>query len=157
MLKAISASVCLLGSLALAGCFNDTAIKANQQQLEQQQAELDQLKHQVATLQNSRPAYNYPSLPPGSCDQNIMREATRKGGERFAAGDFGSALSYYQDALTACPNNAQANLNLARTYEAVGDRAQAVAHYRMAANASGTDSDAEAVRNARDALTRLGG
>jgi len=86
-----------------------------------------------------------------------MREATRKGGERFAASDFSAALGYYQDALTACPNNAQANVNLARVYEAVGDRAQAVAHYRTAANASGADADAEAARDARVALSRLGG
>ncbi|MBV8452542.1 MAG: tetratricopeptide repeat protein, partial [Deltaproteobacteria bacterium] len=114
-----------------------------------------QLKQEVATLQTQRPAYNYPSLPPGSCDTSIMHEATRKGGERFAASDFSAALNYYQDALTACPNNAQANVNLARAYEAVGDRAQAVAHYRSAAKASG--ADAEAARAAHAALSRLGG
>jgi tetratricopeptide (TPR) repeat protein len=86
-----------------------------------------------------------------------MREATRKGGERFAASDFSGALSYYQDALTACPNSAQANLNLARAYEAVGDRSEAVAHYQNAAKASGADADAEAVHDARAALSRLGG
>jgi len=86
-----------------------------------------------------------------------MREATRKGGALFAASDFSGALSYYQDALTACPNNARANLNLARTYEAIGDRAEAVAHYRLAANAGGTEIDPEAVRDARSALNRLGG
>ena len=96
-------------------------------------------------------------MPPGSCDANIMREATRKGGERFAASDFSGALGYYQDALTACPHSAQANLNLARAYEAIGDRAQAISHYRTAANASGSNTDAEAVRQARAALTRLGG
>jgi tetratricopeptide (TPR) repeat protein len=157
MLKVIPPLVYLVAVSLLAGCFNDAAIKANQQQLEQQQTELDQLKQQVAALQTPHPSYNYPSSAPASCDSNIMREATRKGGERFAAGDFGGALSYYQDALTACPNNAQANLNLARAYEAVGDRAQAVSHYRSAANASGLDADAEAVHEARAALTRLGG
>jgi Tfp pilus assembly protein PilF len=86
-----------------------------------------------------------------------MREATRKGGASFAAGDLSSALSYYQDALTACPQSAQANLNLARTYEAVGDRAQAVQHYRDAANANGTGADAQAAHDARAALSRLGG
>jgi Tfp pilus assembly protein PilF len=86
-----------------------------------------------------------------------MREATRKGGERFAASDFSGALGYYQDALTACPKSAQAMVNLARAYEAVGDRAEAVAHYKTAANASGSGTDAAAVRDARAALTRLGG
>lgn len=86
-----------------------------------------------------------------------MREATRKGGERFAASDFSGALSYYQDALTACPSNAQANVNLARAYEAVGDRAEAVAHYKIAAKARGADANTEAVHDARAALSRLGG
>ena len=157
MLKVILASVYIVAASLLAGCFNDALMKANQQQLERQQSELNQLKAEVATLQTQRPAYNYPSLPSGSCDMSIMREATRKGGERFATSDFSGALNYYQDALTACPNSAQANVNLARTYEAVGDRAQAVAHYRAAANASGANADAQAARDARAALSRLGG
>jgi tetratricopeptide (TPR) repeat protein len=156
MLRVILAWVYLLSVLIIAGCFNDSLVKANQQRLEQQQTELDQLKQEVAALQAPRPN-NYASPSPGSCDLNIMREATRKGGERFAASDFAGALSYYQDALTACPNNAQANVNLARTYEAVGDRAQALTHYRTAANASGADANTEAVREAHTALSRLGG
>jgi tetratricopeptide (TPR) repeat protein len=157
MLRHILAVFYFLNGLLIAGCFNDSLLKANQQQLQQQQTELEQLKQDVASLQTSHPAYNPTPSPPGSCDQNIMHEATRKGGERFAANDFSSALSYYQDALTACPDNAQANLNLARTYEAVGDRALAVAHYRAAAKASGSNADAEAVSQARAALSRLGG
>jgi tetratricopeptide (TPR) repeat protein len=151
------ALVYMVAASLLAGCFNDPLLKANQQQLEEQQTQLNQLKQEVAALQTQRPPYNNPSATPGSCDPNIMHEATQKGGERFAASDFSAALSYYQDALTACPTNAQANVNLARAYEAVGDRAQAVAHYRLAANASGSDADADAVRDARAALTRLGG
>ncbi|SRR5579883_680990 len=137
--------------LLLIGCI-DTLAKANQRQLERQQAELDQLKEQVARLQNQRPTYSY-SLPP-ACDLKILQEATRKGGERFAAGEFDAALGYYQDALTACPGNAQANLNMARTYEALGDRARALEHYRRAADAS--DADADSLREARSAINRLG-
>lgn len=139
------------------GCLNEGLMKANQQQLEKQQAELNQLKQEVATLQSQPPSSSYPSPPPGLCDLNIMREATRKGEQRFGAGDFSGALGYYQDALTACPKSAQANLNLARAYEALGDRGQALSHYRAAANASGSDADAKAVSDARAALTRLGG
>jgi tetratricopeptide (TPR) repeat protein len=157
MLELITPLVYLIAASLLAGCFNDALLQANQQQLENQQTELDQLKQQVASLQTPHPAFNYASLAPGSCDAKIMREATLKGGERFAADDFSAALGYYQDALTACPKSAQANLNLARAYEAVGDRAQALSHYRIAANAGGSDADAEAVRQARAALTRLGG
>jgi tetratricopeptide (TPR) repeat protein len=140
----------------LAGCLNDALMRENQQQLEKQNAELDQLKQQVAALQTQPPAYSNPPPSPGSCDLNIMRKATRNGGQRFVAGDFSGALGYYQDALTACPKSAQANLNLARSYEAVGDRAQALSYYRAAAN-SGNDADAKAVSDARAALTRLGG
>jgi tetratricopeptide (TPR) repeat protein len=157
MVKVVPPLVYILCAFLLAGCFNDALFKANQQQLERQQAELNQLKQQVATLQTQRPANNYPSVPPGSCDEDIMREATRKGGERFAASDFSGALGYYQDALTACPNSARANVNLARAYEAIGDRAEALAHYRIAAKANGSEADDEAARDARAALSRLGG
>lgn len=157
MIKVIPALVYIVGALFLAGCFNNALLKANQQQLDRQQAELNQLKQEVATLQTQRPAYNYPSMPPGACNEKIMREATRKGGERFAASDFSGALGYYQDALTACPNSARANVNLARTYEAIGDRAEAVTHYRIAAKENGSKVDDEAARDARAALSRLGG
>ncbi len=157
MIKIVPALVYIAVALLPAGCSNDALLKANQQQLERQQAELNQLKQEVATLQIQHPVYNYPSVPPGSCDMNIMREATRKGGERFAASDFSGALGYYQDALTACPGSARANLNLARAYEAIGDRAEAVTHYRIAAKANGSQADIEAARDARTALSRLGG
>jgi tetratricopeptide (TPR) repeat protein len=157
MLSVIEAVVYIGLMLLLAGCFSDPLVKSNQQQLQRQQAELEQLRAEMARLEAQGPTDKYPTQPPGSCDSNIMGDATRKGGERFAVGDFASALSYYQDALTACPQNAQANLNLARTYEALGDRAQAVAHYRTAANASGSDANGEAVHDARAALARLGG
>ncbi|MFZ0889146.1 MAG: hypothetical protein WA005_11885, partial [Candidatus Binataceae bacterium] len=64
------------------------------------------------------------------------------------------ALGYYQDALTACPDSAQAELNLARTYEAMGQREDAIAHYRNAEKGGGESGDA-AARQARDALSRL--
>jgi tetratricopeptide (TPR) repeat protein len=153
MLNAIGAIVFMLAIALIGGC-NESAIKANQQQLESQQAELDQLKQQISVLQSQPSSNSSQPLPKGACDDQVMREATRKGGERFAASDFGRALGYYQDALTACPANAQAQLNVARTYEAIGDRGQALEHYRDAAT-SGSDSDA--VREAREALTRLGG
>ena len=157
MLKLVPVLVYIIAAVFLVGCPNDALLKANQEQLEAQQSELNQLKQEMETVQNQHHTYNYPSSPPGSCDTNIMREATRKGGASFAAGDLSGALSYYQDALTACPQSAQANLNLARTYEAVGDRAQAVQHYRDAANANGTGADVQAAHDARAALSRLGG
>lgn len=141
----------------LAGCFDDAGIETNQRLLQQQQAELDQLKEQVAALKIQRPAYSTVAPPVGGCDTAIMREATRKGGERFAAGDFVHAIGYYQDAVAACPKSAQTQLDLARSYEAIGDHTSAIEHYRLAAEASGAKADADAARQARQALTRLGG
>jgi len=140
---------------ALGGCLQG-AIDANRRQLEDQQAQLDQLKRQVAALQSQRASYSTAPLPPGACDTAVMKEATRKGGERMAAGDATKALGYYQDAVTACPASAQAQLNLANTYESIGDRALAVQHYRLAAGAKQTDADTGAVQKAKDALGRLG-
>ncbi len=143
----------LVLGLLIAGCMSDQ-IKANQEQLVQQQAQLDQLKQQIIALQNQRPAYSTTPPPPGSCDEAVMHEAARKGGDRFAANDFGHALGYYQDAVTACPKNARAQLNLGRTYEAMGDRTRAIEHYELAAAASASDTDADTAAQARDALSR---
>ncbi|HLW69278.1 MAG TPA: tetratricopeptide repeat protein [Candidatus Binataceae bacterium] len=144
----------VLAAVMLAGCLGDQ-IKANQTLLEQQQVQLDQLKQQVVSLQTQRAtdSSTYPAA--GACDEAVMREAARKGGERFAAGDFAHALPYYQDAVTSCPKNSSAQLNLARTFEANGDRPEALVHYRLAAEATGSDADSTAVRQAREALGRL--
>lgn len=146
--------VALIFTGVLSGCLQG-AIEANQKQLQQQQAELDQLKQEVSALQTRQPqSYSTTAPPPGSCDKAVMEVATRKGGERFAASDFTRALGYYQDAVTACPTNPQAQLNVARTFEAIGDRNQALAHYKLASAATG---DADAARQAREAIARLGG
>jgi len=137
----------------IAGC-GGAAIKANQEQLAQQQTQLDQLKQEVAALQaqnGSQPPGA--ATPPGGCDDAVMHEASRKGGERFAASDFAHALAYYRDAVSACPTNARAQVNLARTYESLGDSTQARTHYELAVNSSG--SDASAAQEARAALARL--
>ncbi len=140
----------------LAGCLG-AEIEANRRQLQAQQAELDKLKEEVATLgrqqqqqQNSGPA------PAGSCDAAVMREATRKGGQRFAAGEFTRAVGYYQDALTACPGNAEGELNLARAYEALGERTAALDHYSRASAAAAGAADPRVGQQAREALSRLG-
>ena len=139
----------------LAGCLQ-SAIDANQRQLQDQQAQLDQLKQQVSALQNQRASYSTAAPPPGACDTPVRAAATRKGGERMAAGDASRALGYYQDAVTACPTSAAAQLNLANTYESIGDRAEAVQHYRIAAGATGPGADAGATQKAREALSRMG-
>src|SRR3954452_15277763 len=140
MRKLMIALPCVLITSLASGCMHDNLIKANQQRLDSQQAELEQLRQEVAALQGQH-SYTSSALPSGSCDEGIMREATRKGGERFAAGDFSSALNYYDDAVSACPASAQANLNVARAYEALGDRTNALAHYRTAASGKGSQAD----------------
>lgn len=141
----------------LSGCLQG-AIDANKQQLQDQQSQLDQLKQQVSALQNQHASASYStSAPaPGGCDSAVMAAATRKGGERMAAGDASHALGYYQDAVTACPTSAEAQLNLANTYETIGDRVEAMQHYRLAAGAGGAGADAGASQKARQALSRMG-
>jgi tetratricopeptide (TPR) repeat protein len=152
-----SAGLAIMMALGAAGCLSD-AIKQNQQQLDQQKAELDQLKQQVADLKAAQqPSYPTTAPPPGSCDKAVMQVATRHGGERFAAGEFTKALGYYQDAVTACPISAQAQLNVARAYEALGDRDQAMNYYKRTIQAAPSDHDAEAnvAVQAQQALARL--
>ena len=139
----------------ITGCLKD-AIEANQQQLKDQQAQLDQLKQEVSTLQSQRTPYSTAVPQPGACDAAVMAAATHKGGERMAAGDASKALGYYQDAVTACPTSAEAQLNLANTYEAMGDHVEAARHYRIAADTTGPGADAGAIQKAREALGRMG-
>ena len=144
-------------AMGAAGCLSD-AIKQNQQQLDQQRAELDQLKQQVADLKAAQqPSYPTTAPPPGSCDKAVMQVATRHGGERFAAAEFTKALGYYQDAVTACPTSAQALLNVARACEALGDRDHAMDYYKRAIQAAPADHDANpaVAEQASQALARL--
>ena len=54
--------------------------------------------------------------------------------DKFAAGDFNKALGYYQDALMACPHDDQAEVNVARSYEALGNKVAAINMYRRVAD-----------------------
>jgi tetratricopeptide (TPR) repeat protein len=151
----VSAGVAI--ALGAAGCMSD-AIKQNQQQLDQQKAELNQLKQQIAELKAAQqPSYPTAAPAPGSCDKGVTQAATKRGGDRFAAGDFSKALGYYQDAVTACPTSAQVQLNVARAYEALGNRDQAMDYYRRAINAAPSDHDAgpAVAEQAQQALSRL--
>ncbi len=140
-------------TLVTAGC-EQAAIQANEQQLQAQQQQLDQLRKQIEALKAQQ---SYPSAPPpgtpGTCDYNVMHTATRRGGEAFSSGNMKRALGYYQDALTACPGNTRALLNVARTNEALGNREQAITYYRQAA--ASTTGDPRDVESARAALSRL--
>jgi tetratricopeptide (TPR) repeat protein len=137
---------------SLAGCMS-AQIEENTRQLTQQKAELEKLQNEIAAL-NAAASASAPA-PAGSCDPDVSRIATRRGGERFAASDFGRALGYYDDALAACPGSARAELNVARAYEALGQRADAIKHYQQAAKGGGDGGD-EAAQDAHAALSRLG-
>jgi tetratricopeptide (TPR) repeat protein len=152
--RSLGLAIVLCGlALASAAC-QSAALQANQAQVQQQQEQIEQMQKQIAELK-AQQNYSLPPPPPGSCDKEVMARATQQGGEKYASGDFSEALGYYQDALTACPENARAELNVGRTYEALNDRSQATAHYRQAAS-SGDPSETAAETEARTAIARLG-
>ncbi len=143
-----------LVALMAASC-QSAALQANQTQVEQQQQQIEQMQKEIAALK-AQQSYQTPQPPPGSCDRDVMARATRQGGEKYASGDFPKALGYYQDALTACPGDARAELNVGRAYEALNDRDQALAYYQRAAS-SGDPTEKDAETEAHTALDRLGG
>jgi tetratricopeptide (TPR) repeat protein len=125
-------------------------VQQQQEQLEHQQQELEAL--QANQNQGYSPGVATPAH--GGCDKQVETVASQHGGEKFAAGDFNKALGYYQDALLACPNDDRAEVNIARTYEALGNNASAINYYRRAADTnSATVSDAQ--EEAKAALLRL--
>jgi tetratricopeptide (TPR) repeat protein len=146
-----------LGALALiaVACGDQNAetqklVQQQQDQLERQQQELEALQ----ANQNQGYTPGAATSSPGGCDKGVEMAASQHGGELFSAGNFSKALGYYQDALVACPNDDRAEVNVARTYEALGNNVQAVKYYRKAADHTGpTVSDAS--EEARAALERL--
>jgi tetratricopeptide (TPR) repeat protein len=139
-------------ALSAAGCL-ESEIQENSRQLEAQRAEIERLEHDVAMLRQQQAA-NAPVSPPPTCDREVARKATDLGTQKFAAKEFDRSLGYYRDALSACSDDGLAEFNVARAYEALGDRRQALTHYERAI-APGSSSDAETVRRAKAALFRL--
>jgi len=141
-------------ALTMVAC-QSAALQANQAQVEQQQKQIEQMQQQIEEIKAQNGSRT--SAPPsGSCDHAVMAQATRQGGDKFAAGDFSGALGYYQDALAACPGNARAELNLGRAYEALNDKGQAMSHYQGAASSS-DPAESAAETEAHNAIDRLGG
>ena len=144
------ATFAIIGS----GCGSDQ-IAATNELVKQQQTQIEQLQQEIDVLKSNQPPYT-PGVASrsGGCDRGVEATATKRGGERFAAGDFNKALLYYNDAVTACPTDDRAEVNVARTYEALGNNAAAIKHYRKAAESNGpTVSDAS--DQAKAALNRL--
>ncbi|MGH7948251.1 MAG: hypothetical protein ACREQF_03390 [Candidatus Binataceae bacterium] len=142
-------------ALCVAGCMS-REIEESRRQIEAQQALIEKQGRDIQQLQTLQAAtQRTPVAALGTCDPSVRDLATRKGGERFAANDFQQALGFYEDALVACPNSARAELNVARTYQAIGNRSLAIDHYQHAARATDS-SDPDASAQARAALVRLG-
>ena len=141
-----------------AAACEQAAIEDNRRQVQQQQQMIEETQKELADIQTQQQKTYGP--PPavkkstGSCDKKVMDTATRRGGDAFAEGHLEKALGYYKDALTACPDSAKSDMNVARTYEALGDREAAIRYYRKAANSGGSDPDS--VQEGRVALSRLG-
>lgn len=148
--------VLLCAALAVAtGACESAALKANQDQVAQNQQQIEQMQKEIAELK-AQDANRTPQPLPASCDRDVLARATRQGGDNYASGDFSKALGYYQDALTACPGNARAELNVGRAYEALNDRQQALNYYQQAAS-SGDPTEIAAEKEAHTAVDRLGG
>jgi Tfp pilus assembly protein PilF len=146
-----------LGIFALvgSGCAGDQ-IEATNELVKQQQTQIEQQQQEIDALKTNQASAYTPGVasPSGGCDRGVEATATQRGGERFAASDFNKALLYYNDALTACPADDRAEVNVARTYEALGNKVAAIKHYRKAAESNGpTVSDAS--DQAKAALVRL--
>ncbi len=149
----------VLGIFALigAGCQGDQ-IEATKRLVEQQQSQLERQQQEIEALKaNQNQAYTpagAASSPAGGCDKGVETAASQRGGDRFAVGDFSKALEYYQDALSACSTDARAEVNVARTYEALGNKVAAINHYRKAAD-SNSPTVSDASEEARAALERM--
>lgn len=137
---------------ALAGCLQEQ-MEANQRQLDQQKAQLERIEKEITDVRDAQTYASSPP-PPGSCDAEVARRATVRGGQSFAIDDFTHALGYYQDAVAACSTSAEAELNVARAYEALNRRDQAIEHYRRATQLVRPD-EVKAAEQARAALSRL--
>ncbi|MHB8384678.1 MAG: tetratricopeptide repeat protein [Candidatus Binataceae bacterium] len=156
------AATTLFFAAALSACESAT-LKANEQEVQQQQAQIEQNQLEIQKLMTQqqgsggggRSGSSSVAAAGNGCDKSVMAAATRHGGQKLAAGDFTHALGYYQDALSACPNNPRAEVNVARAYEAAGNPSSAIEHYRIAAHSTDpAESTSEEV--ARNALVRLG-
>jgi len=154
---------CLSIAAILTSC-QGAAIEANQRQVQANQQQIEDMQREIARLkaEGAAPSPTAPPIPSSSsisgtssnsgCDRAVTEKANRKAGDAFAAGDLKKALAYYNDALTACPGDPRAEMNVARTNESLGNRDTAIEHYRAVAKSS----DSGAASDARTALSRMG-
>jgi tetratricopeptide (TPR) repeat protein len=141
-------------SAAAVGCAG-AQLQEMQRQVEVQKAQIDSQAREIAEMNAHQQSVTTTMPPPGACDEAVMHKALAHGDDQYAAGQYTNALGYYQDAGTACPGNAQAELSLGRTYEKLGDRQQAAQHYQLAHDAAGANTTLAG--QARKGIARVGG
>lgn len=137
-----------------AGCAS-SQLNEMRQQVEQQKAQIERQQRELEEMraQQQQQTINTTLPPPGSCDDAVMRKALAHGDDQYAAGNYEVALGYYQDAAKACPHSAQPELSLARVYETMGKRREAMDHYQRALNAA--EANSAAADQARQGVSRL--
>src|ERR1700688_1319394 len=89
------------------GCMGDQ-IDATNKLVQQQQEQLEHQQQELEALQSNQNQGYTPGVatsPRGGCDKDVETVASKRGGDKFAAGEFNKALGYYQDALMACPTD----------------------------------------------------
>jgi tetratricopeptide (TPR) repeat protein len=150
------AVVAVIAVFNATGCADSAIAEANAAQLQQEQKQIDDLQHQLDALKQQQAKFYgmSSSIAPGGCDQGVTHDATQRGEAKLATHDFEAALGYFEDAQTACPNSPEAELNLARAYEAMGEQDQAVPHYQRAISLAGS-SNPFITKQAEKALTHI--
>ncbi len=153
--RGVFLAAALGGAAAALGCADNLA-EINSNQLQSQQKQIDDLQHQIDSLKQQQNKFYALSsqMAPGGCDHGVMHDATQRGNDKLAARDYEAAIDYFEDAASACPNDAGAEFNLARAYEAEGERDQASAHYKRAERL-GVGPQAGVGEQARAALSRI--
>src|SRR5579885_2816922 len=143
--QGVVVAAAMVATAAAPGCVADNMAEVNSTLLQQQQRQIDDLQHQIDSLKQQQSKFYALSsqVAPGGCDHGVMHDATQHGDQKLAARDYEAAIDYYEDAASACPNDASAEYNLARAYEAEGERDQASAHYRRAANLGKSSADGD--------------
>src|SRR5713101_5883755 len=113
-------------AIAGSGCGGDQNA-ATEELVKQQQTQIEQMQQQIDALKTNQTPYT-PGVAStsGGCDRGVEQTATKRGGERFAAGDFNKAILYYNDALTASPSDDRAEVNAAGSDDARGNNAAAI-------------------------------
>ncbi len=124
-----------LGVAAVCGGCAGSQLREMQNQVDAQNAQIQRQAREIAEMR-AQQNVGTTMPPPGSCDDAVMHQALAHGDEQYAAGKYGVALGYYQDAAAACPANSQAETGVARAYEKLGDSEEAARHYQRARDAA---------------------